>query len=148
MVKRSRPTFKGRKRELHVTADQWRWKARESWRKSAHDSRRRWRESCGRACSKTISEEAACRIVRLSLFDARWQSVIVWRPVRTSSPPHLSRLRRPDAGRGEEQTRPVKCRVNMNWWDCAAGMPGWVHCRPICLFACMCECVNTTEMKL
>jgi len=33
--------------------------------------------------------------------------------VRTSPPHRLSRLRRPDAGRGEEQTRSVKRWVNI-----------------------------------
>jgi len=99
--------------------------------------RRRRRETCGRACSKTVSEEAASRIVGLSLSDARRPPVIVWRPVCTYSP-GLSQRRRPDAGGGAEQTRPVKCSVNINWWDRAAGMPAYT----VGLYACLPACVS------
>jgi len=51
-------TFKGRKCELHVPADQVNMKT--SKRKLGKIcSRRHWRESCGRACSKSISEAAS-----------------------------------------------------------------------------------------
>jgi len=48
-----------------------------------------------------------------SVFDLCRPSVTVWRSVRTSPPHRLSWLRRPDAGRGVEQTRSVKRWVNM-----------------------------------
>jgi len=40
------------------------------------------------------------------------------------SPPRLSRLWWLDAARGEVQTRPVKCWVNMNWMNRALSTIG------------------------